>query len=84
MSMSTSGCGEAQLHHREQAVAPGDEPGLLPVVLEQATASATELARWYSKGAGTCIERPSRQVRSESVRVARPPVRAPCHGSAAR
>ena len=35
MSISTSGPGQPQLHHREQAVAAGDEAGLRPVAFEQ-------------------------------------------------
>ena len=49
------GPGQAELHHRQQAVAAGDEPGLRPVAFEQASAWSTLVARSYSNGAGVCM-----------------------------
>ena len=49
------GSGQPQLHHRQQAVPAGDDPGLGAELLQQAIACSTLVARSYVNGAGTCM-----------------------------
>jgi hypothetical protein len=46
---------EAQLHHGQQAVAAGQQPGLVTVAAEQRDASGRLVGAWYSNGLGITL-----------------------------